>query len=315
MIERIPVVAWPRLPLLTILIYHRVLTKKSDLLPDEMDAERFERQMGYLARNFSVMPLVEAARSLKQGTLPRRACCVTFDDGYADNLTVALPILEKYGLPATLFVATGYLDGGLMFNDAVIEIISDTALASLDFRDLGLELYDTASIESRRACAVNVLKRTRSLPPEARDELVKKMGRIAGIDSLPNDLMLTRAQLVEMSRRGVEIGGHTVSHPVLASLADSDARAEIAQGKRTLEDWIDKPVRCFAYPVGLPRRDFSIQHSAMVRELGFELAVTTANGIANQHSDPFQLPRFMPWGSSMVKLGARLVKKARVSAI
>lgn len=314
MIERIPLFAWPRSPLLTILIYHRVLAKKSDLFPEEMDAERFEHQMRYIARNFLVLPLPEAVRSLKQAALPRRACCITFDDGYADNLTVALPILEKYRLPATLFVATGYLEGGLMFNDAVIEIITHTNLSQLDFRGIGLESYATGSTESRRACTVRVLKQTRSLPPEERNNIVKKMAMIAGIDSLPKDLMLTRKQLEEMSRRGIEIGGHTESHPVLTSLTDRQAQAEIAQGKQTLENWTGKPVRCFAYPVGLPGRDFMPRHADMVRDAGFELAVTTANVLANRQSDPFQLPRFMPWGSSMFKFGVRMVRKAWVAA-
>lgn len=310
MIERLPLLAWPRAPLLSILIYHRVLPKQSVLFPEEMDADRFDRQMRYLAGNFSVMSLPDAVRSLKQGTLPRRACCVTFDDGYADNLTVALPILEKYGLTATVFVATGYIDGGCMFNDAVIEIIANTSLPVLDFSDLGLESYDMGSIESRRVCAVKILKKTRSLPPEERNGIVKKMAFIAGNHALPNDLMLTRIQLVELSRRGIEIGGHTVTHPVLTSLSDCQAQAEIAQGKQTLENWIGKPVRCFAYPVGLPGRDFMPVHATMVRELGFEIAVTTANGVANSQSDSIQLPRLMPWGSSLIKFGARMVRQA-----
>lgn len=314
MFERIPLLAWPHKPLLTILIYHRVLAKRSELLPDEMDAERFERQMRFLARNFIVMPLADAVRQLKQGSLPRRACCVTFDDGYADNLTVALPILEKYKLPSTLFVATSYLDGGLMFNDAVIHLMAETSLSTLDFRDLGLDVYDVSSVETRRAATIGVLRKTRSLPPDVRSDLVSRMARIAGVESLPDDLMLTRTQLLEMSRRGVEVGGHTVSHPVLTSLSDTDAREEIALGKRTLENWIGKPARCFAYPVGLPGRDFEPRHAAMVRELGFELAVTTANRMADSGSDPFQLPRFMPWGGSMIKFGARMVRKAWASA-
>lgn len=313
MFERIPMIAWPRKPLLTILIYHRVLANKSVLLPDEMDAERFERQMRFLARNFNVMPLADAVQRLKQGGLPRRACCVTFDDGYADNLTVALPILEKYELPSTLFVATSYLDGGLMFNDAVIHIMTETASNTLDFSDLGLDIHEIGAIEARRAATIGILRKTRSLPPETRNDLVSRMARIAGVGSLPDNLMLTRTQLLEMARRGVEIGGHTVSHPVLASLSDSDAREEIALGKQTLENWIDKPVRCFAYPVGLPGRDFEARHAAMVRELGFDLAVTTANRMANDASDPFQLPRYMPWGGSMIKFGARMVRKAWAS--
>ena len=315
MIEQLPLLAWPRNSLLSILIYHRVLDKPSALFPEEVDAERFDRQMRYLARNFSVLPLLEAVQDLKHGTLPRRACCITFDDGYADNLTVALPILEKYGLTATVFVATGYVNGGCMFNDAVVEIITRTTRSILDFSEFGLECYKIDSAESRRDSILKIVRKTRFSPPEQRDEIVKKMSVISGIDFLPNNLMLTKTQLEELSGRGIEIGGHTVSHPILTTVADSRALSEIALGKQTLENWIGKPVRCFAYPNGLPERDFTPHHASMVRDLGFELAVTTANGIANRQADPFQLPRFIPWSDSMVKFGARMVRKAWTSAV
>jgi len=123
MIEALPLLAWPAHQLvLTIFAYHRVLPMPDPLRPGEVVAEVFEEQMRFLSRHFAVLPLLEAARLLQKRNLPARACCITFDDGYADNLTVAQPILEKYQLPATVFVATGYLDGQRMFNDTVIDI-------------------------------------------------------------------------------------------------------------------------------------------------------------------------------------------------
>ena len=104
MLDSLPLLAWPgtQRPLLTILIFHRVLPVVDRLRPGEIDAETFRRYMSFLSRNFAVMPLIDATEKLKRGVLPQRACCVTFDDGYADNLTVALPILEALGLPARL---------------------------------------------------------------------------------------------------------------------------------------------------------------------------------------------------------------------
>ena len=313
MIERIPLLAWPHVPLLSILIYHRVLASPSKLFPEEANAESFDLQMKYLSRNFSVMPLPEAVRALQRGTLPRRACCITFDDGYADNLTVALPILQRYGLTATVFVATDYVGGGCMFNDAIPEIIERTENTVLDLREQGLENYRLDSIENRRNATLQILKKARFFAPEKRDALVGEMTRMAGVGPLPGNLMLTRQQLAELSAQGVEIGGHTVSHSILATLTDDQARAEILQGKKNLEEWTGKPVRSFAYPNGLPDRDFKPQHADMVRDLGFELAVTTARGMASRRDDPFRLPRFMPWGRSMTRMGARMVRKAWAS--
>ena len=85
--------------------------------------------LGHLKRRFSVLPLADGVERLYDGTLPASALAVTFDDGYADNLAVAAPLLRKHGVPATLFIATGYVDGGAMWNDIVIEAFRDDAPA------------------------------------------------------------------------------------------------------------------------------------------------------------------------------------------
>src|SRR6185295_2112486 len=107
-----------------------------------VDAAAFDWQMECLSRCFRVLPLSEAVERLRQGTLPGRAACVTFDDGYADNAEVALPILRRHGLCATFFVATGFLDGGIMFNDRVIEAVRGAPGAQLDLTPLGLGRFD-----------------------------------------------------------------------------------------------------------------------------------------------------------------------------
>jgi len=122
--------------------------------------------------------------------------------------------------------------------------------------------------------------------------------------------MLNRAQVRELADQGVEIGGHTVMHPILTSVSDDRAQAEMIAGKQELEAITGKSVRVFAYPNGKPQRDYAARHVAMARAAGFELAVTTANGVANRMSDIYQLPRLMPWGSSMTKLATRMVKNA-----
>lgn len=310
MIESLPLIVWPPTSLLTILIYHRVHDAPSKIYPDEIDAMRFEQQMAYIARHFSVLPLRDAVQMLRERRLPRRACCITFDDGYADNLTVALPILEKYSMPATIFVATAYVDGGCMFNDAVIDAITRTEMPMLDLVKYGLGRCKIDSLTSRRSVIDKILWEIRFHPPKQRNKFLDDLSRVSGIDSFPRNLMLTKEQVKELSRRGVEIGGHTDSHPILTSIDSIQVRKEIVKGREILEEWIGCPVRCFAYPNGLPGRDFSPEHVKIVRDLGFDLAVTTAKGIASCRSDAFQLPRFMPWGDSMFKLGARMGRKA-----
>ncbi len=311
MIEALPLLAWPlHRSALTILVYHRVLPVADPLRPGEVVAPTFDRQMRLLSRACSVLPLREAIAALGRGTLPARACCITFDDGYADNLTVALPILERYRLPATVFVATGYLDGGLMFNDAVIEAVARAPGTTLDLRELGWGLHSIAGAEQRRTLVGTLLARFRYLAPGERDAAVTDL--VARVDSgpLPRDLMLTSGQVGELARRGVEIGGHTVAHNILTTLDDDRARGEIGEGKLRLEALTGKAVSVFAYPNGRPWRDYAGRHAAMLRELGFEAAVTTAHGVARRGFDPYQLPRFTPWGSSTTMLAARLTRNA-----
>src|SRR6266498_549109 len=108
---------------LPVLILHRVNALHDPLFPAEPDAADFERKMRWIANWFNVLPCEEAIERLATGDLPERALCITFDDGYADNVTVALPILKRLGLHATFFIATGYLDGGSMFNDRIIHAV------------------------------------------------------------------------------------------------------------------------------------------------------------------------------------------------
>ncbi len=315
MIESLPLLAWPRkTPLLTVLIYHRVLAEPEELREGEVDARLFEMQMAFLARNFSVLSLTEAIGSLKAGQLAKRACCITFDDGYADNLTLALPILERHGLPATVFVATAYLDGGRMFNDTSIEIIARCRAGEIDLTSIGLERMSLGTPEARKLAVRALQMRLKYLNPAEREQNVKRAVALADCGPLPNDLMLSTEQLRELSRRGVEIGGHTDAHAILTTLDNEGALREIRLGKQTLERVTGKPVTSFAYPNGWPGRDFGAEHVALVRDLGFKCAVTTAPGVACVNDDPYQIPRFIPWGRPTARFALRMLRNANLGA-
>lgn len=313
MIEKLPLLFWPRRPSLTTLIFHRVLPKPDPLRPGEPDAKRFDQLMQFISANFSVLPLSEAAERLQQGSLPCRACCITFDDGYADNLTIALPILEKYRLPATVFIAAGYLDGGRMFNDAVIDAIALTKQARLDLMQLDLGIYPMGSLGEKRAAVDAILDCIKFSPPELRNWQVAGILEAAACGPLPNDIMMTSEQVRELSSHGIEIGGHTVAHTILTTLDDTRAQDEITQGKSKLESIIGKSVTSFAYPNGKPGRDYLERHVSFVKQAGFERAVSTAPGVGTSKSDVFQLPRFTPWGSSSVKWSAQLLRNIGIA--
>ena len=123
---------------LSILMYHRVLAQPDPLFPGEGNTETFNQEMSWLAACFRIMPLHEAVQKLHQDKLPPRAACITFDDGYADNAEIALPILQKHGIFATFFISTGFLDGGRMWNDTIIELVRQAAEPMLNLSKMGL---------------------------------------------------------------------------------------------------------------------------------------------------------------------------------
>lgn len=304
---------WLNLPLtvlsgrrtLSILIYHRVLPIPDPLFPHEVTTLDFDRQIQALAATFQILPLAEAVERLCRGSLPARAACVTFDDGYRDNLEVALPILKKYGVPATVFVATDFLDGGRMWNDTVIEAMRRAKGAELDLQHLGLDCWPLTMIEDRRTAVTELLPRLKYLEPKTRVRLADGIAEAVGAE-LPSDLMLTSDQVRVLHREGIEIGAHTRSHPILAAIDDDQAREQIVSSKRHLEELLDAPVRLFAYPNGRPSQDYRREHVRMVQKAGFMAAVSTAMGVATVGADVYQLPRFTPWDKTTLRFTARL---------
>ena len=115
-------------------------------------------------------------------------------------------------------------------------------------------------------------------------------------------------QVRQLHQAGMEIGGHTVNHPIIARLPAPAARQEIADGKAALEAMIGAPVRLFAYPNGKPGQDYQAEHVAMVKQLGFDAAVSTSWGAARAGSDLFQLPRFTPWDRDQLRFTLRMMK-------
>ena len=297
---------------LSIMIFHRVLRAPDPLRPTEPDAARFEADLCNVARWFNVLPLRRAVTELAAGTLPPRALAITFDDGYADNHDVALPILQRLRVPATFFVASGYLDGGAMWNDRVTEAVRQCAAPVLDLEPLGLPSLAVASTPERLAAIEALLGRLKYEPPARREELAA--GIVARAKAhVAGDLMMTSAQVRALAAAGMEVGAHTHLHPILARIPPEAARAEIEGGKRALENLLQDTVRLFAYPNGKPGKDYTRVHVEQARAAGFEAACSTAHGVAAPGADVLQLPRFTPWDREAWRYGARLSRNLRTT--
>ena len=296
---------------LSVVLFHRVLAAPDPLFPDDIDQTCFRKICDWLATWFTVLPLDQALRQQADGCLPARALSITFDDGYADNHDLAMPILRDRGLSATFFIATGFLNGGRMWNDTVVEAMRRSPHQALELSALdlaGLDRVDLSSADARRQATHRVLSATKYLPLAERQQTVDHLARLSGAP-LPNDLMMSTAQLRAMQAAGMQIGAHTVTHPILARLGDQQAAEEINAGKAALESLLQQPMTLFAYPNGKPGQDYLPRDVDLVRQAGFSAAVSTAHGAWRPgRDDRFQLPRFTPWDTQRLRFGVRMAR-------
>jgi len=267
----------------------------------------FAERMACVRDWFNVLPLDEAVAALDRGSIPARALAITFDDGYADNATIALPILRRLGLHATFFVATGFLDGGRMWNDTVIEAVRAARDGELDLSSQGLGKQAIGSAQQRKAAIGAILGKLKYLPQQERQSRVDAIAAQATV-ALPNDLMMSSDQLRSLAAAGMGIGGHTISHPILARIDETAARREMADGRDALQAIVRQPVKLFAYPNGRPNIDYGEAHVRLARELGFIAAVSTVAGAARVGGPHHELPRFTPWDLTPTRWGMRLAR-------
>lgn len=297
-------------PRLSILIFHRVVAERDELLPGEVTRREFDAICGWLAGMCHVLPLDDAVRRLRYSTLPSRAVAITFDDGYADNHDCALPVLRRHGLTATFFVATGFLDGGRMWNDSVIEALRRCPRDRVDLAGTvasSIGVLELGTVAARRQAVQSALAAIKYLGPEQRAHWVEAIVARAGA-ALPDDLMMTSDQVRALAQAGMTIGGHTVTHPILRGMPAERAHAEIEDGRRELQDIVGSRIDLFAYPNGRPGIDYDDATVQAVRELGFSAAVTTEWRAAAPADDPLLLPRYMPWERSEAGFGLRMAR-------
>ncbi|MDH3977923.1 MAG: polysaccharide deacetylase family protein [Gammaproteobacteria bacterium] len=291
---------------LSILVYHRVLPDKDPFRPGDVDKYAFDDQMSVLSDIFNVLPLSKAIALMEEGNLPARAVSITFDDGYADNQEVALPILQRHGLSATFFLATGYLNGGIMWNDSIIEAMRLADKGELRISNgLNEKLYLDGP-NSRLKAASLLLSKLKYLPREERNALVAHIVDVVGKD-LPANLMMTDQQARSLFSGGMALGAHTVRHPILSNLSNSEAEEEVQNSRIAVEKIAGEPVELFAYPNGRPGVDYSRRDVGIVREAGFKAALTTAWGVSRLGADMYQLPRFTPWDRNKRSFALRLL--------
>ena len=281
-------------PAFPILSFHRVNDDADPFFPS-LPTEVFERQMAFLARAYVVLSVEELVERMRRRALPRNALAITFDDGYRDNLTHAAPILARHGLPATVFVVTGAIGTGEpLWFDRLALALKRTRLTA--WRAPWGESLPLESVTQRLAAVAAVLARFKRLGNgERRDRVDDVLGSLGVIDERPlKNLMLSWDDVHALLGLGIEVGAHTVTHPILSQVTGEEARTEIAGSAAAIRHGCGRSPRAFAYPNGQPD-DYSERVISLVREAGFTCAVTTRFGVNTPGTPPFELRRGGPW--------------------
>lgn len=274
-----------RLPWLSILTYHRFAdTSAVEPFDDgvaDVTEEEFDLQLGYLKRYFSVVGLEELSAWSAGKTLPPNPLAITFDDGYLDCYTRALPILQRHGLKAIFFIPTSFIgERRTYWWDRIAYVIKHTARETLDLEypfPFRLDLAD----RSQAIDAVVTLVKDRPLDIE---RLLEELGAAADVpwtremdEEVANRLIMTWDQVRALRRAGMGVQSHTRTHRILEHLSPLELRDELTGSRTDLERELGEPVRALAYPVGKPLLRTSPVRAALERA-GYELGFSNGTG-------------------------------------
>jgi len=308
---------------LTVLNYHRIDDPNRtgfDTFRPNVSAtpEMFARQMDYLVSNYNVISGSELVAFIQhEKKLPPNAAVITFDDGYLDNYINAYPILKARNLPAIIFLATDYIGTNKPFYwDWVANCFYHTRKDNVELPNLGLQTWQNDAMRDK--VMLRWIESLKKMPESEKQTFLNRLPEILEVsinNSAFTNLMISWAQAREMSEHRIEMGGHTVSHPILTRISLDDVTMELSKSKKHIEEEVGKPAISFAYPNG-QSTDFNAEIASRVASVGFKTAFTLLSGptryrtVANQ---PFNIRRiFLSYEDNFSRFVAKLTGVPRV---
>ena len=284
-----------------VLLYHRVACVPSDPQLLCVAPEHFDEHLQVLCRQYQPISLARLAEHLLGlRRIPKRAVVLTFDDGYADNLHTVKPLLERYGIPATVFVVSGYVgEEKELFQETLnrVLLLSPRVPSSLVLDIAGVR--HTWEVPERAQARGAIYSELKSLltdkPDHVRRALAEDLIQWVGLDAtpLPEYRMLDEHELSLLGAQElVEIGAHTVTHPLLSSLHPDRQLEEIRGSRDQLESILGRGVTKFSYPFGY-HGDYDDASIRAVQRAGYELACSNFAGLVHRWTDRWQVPRWI----------------------
>lgn len=322
-----------------ILIYHRITESRLDPWSLSVSPDHFAEHLAVLRRSFHPKSLQELGRSIHgRSNIVDRSIVITFDDGYADNLHAALPLLEKFDVPATIFLASGAIGSQHEFwwDELTSLLLSEQTLPdrlalTIRGKSYSWEVGEAAQVgraadlsarnwkvgqpapSSRYSLYLALWQLIHGLSSEEQKVAMTAIRAWAGNSSYtPIHRIMDENEVAKLAQsQQIEIGAHTISHVSLAPLSCDSQRDEIQGSKAQLEKMINRPVQSFSYPFG-KRSDYQSQTISLVQEAGFSVACSNEPGVVGAETDPFQLPRIHIHDCGGDEFEARLISKFHV---
>lgn len=281
-----------------ILLYHRVTSLPQDPQLLAVSQERFEQHIQHLKEHYNPMRLTELAQRIESGDIPQNTVVVTFDDGYADNLTEAKPIFDKYAVPATIFVTSGMIDSSREFWWDELErlLLLGEAPEVLEL-DISHQHYswNTSSQSERYKTYVLLHRLMRPMRHSEREEILFRIAEWKGapIEGRFTHRAMTTEQLhVLRESTNIDIGAHTQTHPVLSTLSRQEQFDEIWKSRIKLEQVLEQNITAFAYPFG-SKLDYNRDTIQVCKEIGFGIVCANFPDQVRKGTDKFQIPRWL----------------------
>jgi peptidoglycan/xylan/chitin deacetylase (PgdA/CDA1 family) len=279
-----------------ILGYHRIAADPWDPLDLAVSPENFAGHLEAIRDRAETCRLRDLGKGLREGRLPHRKLALTLDDGYEDGLSQVRPLLERFGMRATVFVATGAREEGFWWDELATLLAPPgplpprlvLSLAGVT-RELSCEGCDDPRARARLTSTIAGL--IMRLGPGERRRALDGLWESVGTRSEPTGphRRLSDGEIVRLAEGGVvEIGSHTVSHPFLGELSPEEQAVELVESKKELEGLLGEPVISLAYPNG----SWSADTRRLAREAGYLQACTSEPDMVGPHADPLSLPRF-----------------------
>jgi len=280
-----------------ILMYHSIpedLHRTDPILGVCRDRASFEAHMATVARHFSPVTIQDVADFAASGRpLPPRAVAVTFDDGFADNYEVAMPILNRYGIPATIYLFVDAVANGKVPWYCRLRFAFNTTTRSEWTDPLRDRLYQLANPKERTAALNSAWENGARLTGQVQQEFVERVEQALAVEPVTGQhgFMLTWDQARALRKAGHIIGAHTLTHPNVAQVSRSEAESEIVGSKQRIEQEMGEPIEHFSYPHPALNPQWSQQTLQITRAAGFKSAVLTTAGPVRAKDNPLALRR------------------------